>query len=168
MYIPELQILWLAGCEVDVAINLTLLCLGLVPGYLHAWYLIYVYRENKSLSKPVEGGRPFVFSNRLQEITTLVNRSTASLPPPRTSTEVVQAHRSNPAVQKKLAQEQKQTSTPEPKQTTSARATPVSTPGPSTRPAQKTAQATASRPTPTPSPLPVLDKNDGHSPKTKD
>ncbi|KAK0739788.1 hypothetical protein B0T21DRAFT_382742 [Apiosordaria backusii] len=150
-----------------------------IPGYVHAWYLVYVYLDNKKLLQAPEGGRPFVFSERLQQIST-VNRSTASLPAPRTSTETVPVHRRNPAVQQNLAQEQKpvpetkpateKTSTPEPKPTASARPTPVSTPGPSAKPTTglQATQTPSARPTPTPSPPPLTDNRDAHSPKTKD
>ncbi|CAP73774.1 uncharacterized protein PODANS_2_11340 [Podospora anserina S mat+] len=164
-FFPPLGVALLTGCGTDVCINLCLLIFGVIPAYLHLWYLVYVYLDNKKLLKPIDGGRPFVFSDKLQRISTR-NRSTASLPTPRTSTKEVQPHRSNPAVQEKPAQEQKpaaeQTSTP------SAISTPVSTSGPSTKPAQKTTtQAAASEPTPAMSPLPLLDKNDGASPQAK-
>ncbi|KAK4204263.1 hypothetical protein QBC40DRAFT_104620 [Triangularia verruculosa] len=163
---PALCVTFLAGCGTDVCINLCLLILGVIPAYFHAWYLVYVYLDNKKLLKAPIGGRPFVYSDRLNGLDTL-NRSTASLPAPRTSTEVVAAHRRNPAVQEKLAQEQKPATKTKPAiEPTSGRPTPVSTPGPSIK--SKAAQPTSARATPTPSPLPLLDNRDGHSPKTKD
>ncbi|KAK4171872.1 hypothetical protein QBC36DRAFT_198329 [Triangularia setosa] len=178
-FCPPLAVALLAGCGTDVCINICLCLLGMVPGYIHAWYLVYVYLDNKKLSKQPEGGRPFVYSDKLQQISA-TNRSTASLPTPRTFTEAVTPHRRNPAVQQMLAQEQKpvpntkpdteKTLTSEPKPTTSARPTPVLTSGPSSELAtgQEATQAPPSMPAPTPSFLPILDNPDEHSPNTKE
>ncbi|KAF3908831.1 hypothetical protein ABW21_db0209835 [Orbilia brochopaga] len=44
-------------CSADSVINIALLCLGYVPGLLHAWYIIAKYPDPYSYSyEPLEGG----------------------------------------------------------------------------------------------------------------
>ncbi|KAK6335394.1 hypothetical protein TWF696_002173 [Orbilia brochopaga] len=49
-------------CSADSVINIALLCLGYVPGLLHAWYIIAKYPDPYSYSyEPLEGGQQRVY-----------------------------------------------------------------------------------------------------------
>ncbi|KAF3156823.1 hypothetical protein TWF225_012049 [Orbilia oligospora] len=49
-------------CSADSIINIALLCLGYLPGLLHAWYIIAKYPDPYSYSyEPIEGGNQRVY-----------------------------------------------------------------------------------------------------------
>ncbi|KAF3929626.1 hypothetical protein ABW20_dc0101271 [Dactylellina cionopaga] len=49
-------------CSADSIINVALLCLGYLPGLLHAWYIIAKYPDPYSYSyEPIEGGNQRVY-----------------------------------------------------------------------------------------------------------
>lgn len=66
---PPLGVWMVAGCGMDLFINICLTCLGLLPGHLHAFYLIWVYydrreqgREGRYAARPAPG----VYSSHVQ------------------------------------------------------------------------------------------------------
>ncbi|EPS43324.1 hypothetical protein H072_2695 [Dactylellina haptotyla CBS 200.50] len=49
-------------CSADSIINIALLCLGYLPGLLHAWYIIAKYPDPYSYNyEPIEGGNQRVY-----------------------------------------------------------------------------------------------------------
>ncbi|KAH8151104.1 uncharacterized protein LAJ45_04806 [Morchella importuna] len=66
---PPLGVFAVAGCGMDLLINIVLTILGYLPGHLHAFYLEWVYYERKEQSmagRLMERPAPFVFSERVQ------------------------------------------------------------------------------------------------------
>ncbi|KAH0606135.1 uncharacterized protein H6S33_003796 [Morchella sextelata] len=66
---PPLGVFAVAGCGMDLLINIVLTILGYLPGHLHAFYLEWVYYERKEQNlagRLMEAPAPFVFSERIQ------------------------------------------------------------------------------------------------------
>ncbi|CAL2036891.1 hypothetical protein CAEBREN_10484 [Caenorhabditis brenneri] len=40
LFLPPIAVLLDQGCTCDLLINILLTCLGIIPGIIHAWYLI--------------------------------------------------------------------------------------------------------------------------------
>ncbi|KAJ3119612.1 plasma membrane proteolipid Pmp3 [Nowakowskiella sp. JEL0407] len=49
-FIPPVAVIFKRGCTVDFWLNLLLTILGLLPGVLHAWWVIYKHRGNGEYS----------------------------------------------------------------------------------------------------------------------
>ncbi|KAL1974818.1 hypothetical protein VTN31DRAFT_5022 [Thermomyces dupontii] len=64
---PPAGILLISGCSVDFLINVLMTMLGYIPGYIHAFYLEYVYYERRRESRLLQRRRaPGVYSDRIQ------------------------------------------------------------------------------------------------------
>ncbi|KAL4929660.1 YqaE/Pmp3 family membrane protein [Aspergillus undulatus] len=61
---PPLGVFLISGCSVDFLINIMLTILGYLPGHIHAFYLEYVYYQNRAamIAEPAPG----VYSDRIQ------------------------------------------------------------------------------------------------------
>jgi uncharacterized membrane protein YqaE (UPF0057 family) len=67
--VPPAGVAIVAGCGVDLAINILLTILGYIPGHIHAFYLEFVYYERReaALAGQLPPTRaPGVYSNRVQ------------------------------------------------------------------------------------------------------
>uniref|UniRef100_A0A1I7XC96 UPF0057-domain-containing protein n=1 Tax=Heterorhabditis bacteriophora TaxID=37862 RepID=A0A1I7XC96_HETBA len=42
---PPLAVLFHSGCDCNLCINILLTCLGIIPGIIHAFYIICVYED---------------------------------------------------------------------------------------------------------------------------
>ncbi|KAJ4293581.1 hypothetical protein N0V90_008864 [Kalmusia sp. IMI 367209] len=51
IFIPPIGVLAVAGCGVDLLINILLTCLGYLPGHIHAFYIEYIFFERKGEAK---------------------------------------------------------------------------------------------------------------------
>ena len=51
LFIPPLGVLAVAGCGMDLLVNILLTILGYIPGHIHAFYLEYVYYQRKGEAK---------------------------------------------------------------------------------------------------------------------
>ncbi|CAO4370448.1 unnamed protein product [Caenorhabditis nigoni] len=40
LFLPPIAVLLDVGCNCDLCINILLTCLGIIPGIIHAWYII--------------------------------------------------------------------------------------------------------------------------------
>lgn len=58
----------MAGCGVDVLINIGLTLLGYLPGHVHAFYIIYVYysRQDHQAAAAAYERAPGIYSERVQ------------------------------------------------------------------------------------------------------
>lgn len=68
--VPPVGVLMVAGCGMDVFINICLTLLGYIPGHIHAFYVEYVYfdRREKAVSGPIINDEaPGVYSDRVQQ-----------------------------------------------------------------------------------------------------
>ncbi|KAI9898425.1 hypothetical protein N3K66_006785 [Trichothecium roseum] len=45
--VPPVGVAMVAGCGMDLFINICLTLLGYIPGHIHAFYLLYVYYDRK-------------------------------------------------------------------------------------------------------------------------
>ncbi|KAH7135463.1 hypothetical protein B0J11DRAFT_547385 [Dendryphion nanum] len=69
IFIPPIGVFLVAGCGVDLLINILLTCLGYIPGHIHAFYLEYVFFKRRD---EVRAGiynanpAPGVYSSRVQ------------------------------------------------------------------------------------------------------
>ncbi|KIM99593.1 hypothetical protein OIDMADRAFT_19701 [Oidiodendron maius Zn] len=66
---PPLGVYLIAGCGVDLLVNICLTLLAYIPGHVHAFYLMYVYYERRGMA--MEGRfntapAPGVYSDRVQ------------------------------------------------------------------------------------------------------
>ncbi|PKY03863.1 putative stress response RCI peptide [Aspergillus campestris IBT 28561] len=67
IFIPPLGVFLISGCSADLLINILLTCLGYFPGHIHAFYLEYVYYQNRRT--PMYGTyqpAPGVYSDRIK------------------------------------------------------------------------------------------------------
>ncbi|KAL2863308.1 YqaE/Pmp3 family membrane protein [Aspergillus lucknowensis] len=64
LFFPPLGVFLISGCSVDFLINILLTILGYLPGHIHAFYLEYVYYQNREAvaAQPAPG----VYSDRIQ------------------------------------------------------------------------------------------------------
>lgn len=44
---PPLGVALVAGCGVDLCINICLTILGFFPGHIHAYYILYIYYKRR-------------------------------------------------------------------------------------------------------------------------
>ncbi|GAB1314374.1 Plasma membrane proteolipid 3 [Madurella fahalii] len=69
LFFPPLAVGIMAGCGVDLLINLFLTIWLWFPGVLHAFYLLWVYYDRRERvkmgSRPIERA-PFVYSEKVQ------------------------------------------------------------------------------------------------------
>ncbi|KAG5937464.1 hypothetical protein E4U59_004341 [Claviceps monticola] len=69
IFFPPLGVWLLAGCGMDLFINICLTLLGYLPGHVHAFYLEYVYydRREEALQGRTPARRaPGVYSDNVQ------------------------------------------------------------------------------------------------------
>ncbi|KAF2269582.1 putative stress response RCI peptide [Lojkania enalia] len=69
IFVPPLGVFLIAGCGVDLLINILLTILGYLPGHIHAFYLEYIYFKRKDeIRAGIYDGRsaPGVYSERVQ------------------------------------------------------------------------------------------------------
>ncbi|KAB5575505.1 plasma membrane proteolipid 3 precursor [Coniochaeta sp. 2T2.1] len=67
--LPPIGVYAVAGCGVDLFINICLTILGYLPGHLHAFYLEYVYydrREQAREGRFTASRAPGIYSERVQ------------------------------------------------------------------------------------------------------
>ncbi|EKD20146.1 hypothetical protein LZ554_008866 [Drepanopeziza brunnea f. sp. 'monogermtubi'] len=67
--LPPVGVYLVAGCGVDLLINICLTLLGYIPGHIHAFYLEYVYYHRKELAREghfMARRAPGVYSDRVQ------------------------------------------------------------------------------------------------------
>ncbi|KAK1835787.1 hypothetical protein QBC39DRAFT_339601 [Podospora conica] len=67
--LPPLGVYAIAGCGMDLFVNICLTILGYFPGHLHAFYLEYVYYDRREQTKngiPPHTRAPGVYSDRVQ------------------------------------------------------------------------------------------------------
>ncbi|CAI6298426.1 unnamed protein product [Periconia digitata] len=69
LFIPPLGVFFVAGCGMDLLINILLTILGYLPGHVHAFYVEYVYYKRKGEvragvvdAKPAPG----IYSDKVQ------------------------------------------------------------------------------------------------------
>ncbi|KAL7269582.1 hypothetical protein RUND412_007745 [Rhizina undulata] len=63
--LPPVGVFFVAGCGMDLLINIILTCLGYLPGHIHAFYLEYIYYERRDHGVPDAPKATFVFSERV-------------------------------------------------------------------------------------------------------
>jgi uncharacterized membrane protein YqaE (UPF0057 family) len=51
--VPPLGVYAVAGCGVDLLINILLTILGYIPGHIHAFYIEFVYYERREQAREV-------------------------------------------------------------------------------------------------------------------
>ncbi|KAJ3044510.1 hypothetical protein HDV00_001937 [Rhizophlyctis rosea] len=69
IFFPPLGVFAVAGCGMDLFINILLTILGYIPGHIHAFYLEWVYydRQEKLRNGITPAGRAsFVYSDSVQ------------------------------------------------------------------------------------------------------
>ncbi|ORY19219.1 hypothetical protein BCR34DRAFT_208496 [Clohesyomyces aquaticus] len=69
IFLPPVGVFLVAGCGMDLAINILLTLLGYFPGHIHAFYVEYVYfkRRDEARAGIYAGERaPGVYSERVQ------------------------------------------------------------------------------------------------------
>ncbi|KAJ9151555.1 hypothetical protein NKR19_g4819 [Coniochaeta hoffmannii] len=69
LLLPPLGVYAVAGCGIDMFINICLTILGYVPGHVHAFYLEYVYydrREQAREGRFTASRAPGIYSERVQ------------------------------------------------------------------------------------------------------
>ncbi|KAI6783013.1 Plasma membrane proteolipid 3 [Emericellopsis cladophorae] len=69
LVIVNLFLFVLAGCGMDLLINILLTILGYFPGILHGFYVIWVYydrREQAALGQPAPNNAPGIYSEKVQ------------------------------------------------------------------------------------------------------
>ncbi|PVI00951.1 hypothetical protein DM02DRAFT_525957, partial [Periconia macrospinosa] len=67
--VPPIGVFLVAGCGMDLFINIVLTLLGYLPGHVHAFYVEYVYYKRKGEVKAglIEGKRaPGIYSEKVQ------------------------------------------------------------------------------------------------------
>ena len=67
--LPPLGVYAIAGCGMDLLVNICLTILGYFPGHLHAFYLEYIYYDRREQSKnglQPHSRAPGVYSDRVQ------------------------------------------------------------------------------------------------------
>ncbi|KAK0751980.1 hypothetical protein B0T18DRAFT_388026 [Schizothecium vesticola] len=67
--LPPLGVYAIAGCGMDLFVNICLTVLGYFPGHLHAFYLEYIYYDRREQSRsgiPPHTRAPGVYSDRVQ------------------------------------------------------------------------------------------------------
>ncbi|KIW57665.1 hypothetical protein PV05_02231 [Exophiala xenobiotica] len=67
--LPPVGVFMVAGCGVDLFVNICLTLLGYIPGHIHAFYLEYVYFDRRDRARHGQlTGRPApgVYSDRVQ------------------------------------------------------------------------------------------------------
>jgi len=68
LLLPPVGVYIVAGCGVDLLINIGLCLLGYIPGHIHAFYLEYVYFDRRAAARagrPVTTSAPGIFSKKL-------------------------------------------------------------------------------------------------------
>ncbi|OAL46884.1 UPF0057-domain-containing protein [Pyrenochaeta sp. DS3sAY3a] len=69
IFIPPIGVFAVAGCGVDLLINILLTILGYFPGHIHAFYLEYIYfKRRDEVRAGTWNGRPApgVYSQKVQ------------------------------------------------------------------------------------------------------
>ncbi|KAG5924042.1 hypothetical protein E4U42_004756 [Claviceps africana] len=69
IFFPPVGVWAVAGCGMDLFINICLTILGYIPGHIHAFYLEYVYydrREEARLGRLPTRRAPGVYSDNVQ------------------------------------------------------------------------------------------------------
>jgi uncharacterized membrane protein YqaE (UPF0057 family) len=69
IFVPPIGVFLVAGCGVDLLINILLTLLGYFPGHIHAFYLLYVYYKRRDEARAgIYDARPApgVYSQRVQ------------------------------------------------------------------------------------------------------
>ncbi|KAF4120473.1 Uncharacterized membrane protein YqaE,-like protein of Blt101, UPF0057 family [Geosmithia morbida] len=67
--VPPVGVFLVAGCGMDLFINICLTLLGYIPGHIHAFYLLYVYyerREQANEGRFAARRAPGVYSENVQ------------------------------------------------------------------------------------------------------
>ncbi|KAL2110265.1 hypothetical protein VUR80DRAFT_1417 [Thermomyces stellatus] len=68
-FFPPIGVFAVAGCGMDLIINVILTILGFVPGVFHAFYVLYVYYDRRDQVRhglPPPERAPGIFSHRVQ------------------------------------------------------------------------------------------------------
>ncbi|KAF2179774.1 UPF0057-domain-containing protein [Zopfia rhizophila CBS 207.26] len=69
IFLPPVGVFLVAGCGMDLFINILLTILGYFPGHIHAFYVEYVYYKRRDDARQgIYSGRlaPGVYSDRVQ------------------------------------------------------------------------------------------------------
>ncbi|PKS07954.1 hypothetical protein jhhlp_006566 [Lomentospora prolificans] len=69
LFFPPIGVFAVAGCGMDLFINICLTLLGFLPGTIHAFYVLYVYydrREQARIGAPLPARASGIYSNRVQ------------------------------------------------------------------------------------------------------
>ncbi|SPN97610.1 probable RIC1 protein [Cephalotrichum gorgonifer] len=69
LFFPPIGVFAVAGCGMDLLINVILTLLGLLPGHIHAFYILYVYYDRREQARngiPLPTPAPGIFSQRVQ------------------------------------------------------------------------------------------------------
>ncbi|KAG9255416.1 uncharacterized protein F5Z01DRAFT_653054 [Emericellopsis atlantica] len=69
LFFPPIAVFALAGCGMDLLVNILLTILGYFPGILHGFYIIWVYydrREQAALGQPAPNNAPGIYSEKVQ------------------------------------------------------------------------------------------------------
>ncbi|KAK7734683.1 hypothetical protein SLS53_007786 [Cytospora paraplurivora] len=64
LFFPPAAVALVAGCGVDVLINIGLTLLGYIPGHIHAFYILYVYYSRQE--HLARERAPGIYSERVQ------------------------------------------------------------------------------------------------------
>ncbi|KAI3577040.1 hypothetical protein IWW34DRAFT_851385 [Fusarium oxysporum f. sp. albedinis] len=67
--VPPIGVWAVAGCGMDLFINICLTLLGFLPGHIHAFYLEYIYydrREQAREGRFATGPAPGIYSDNVQ------------------------------------------------------------------------------------------------------
>ncbi|KAI9731877.1 MAG: hypothetical protein M1834_004328 [Cirrosporium novae-zelandiae] len=69
IFFPPVGVFMIAGCGMDLFINICLTLLGYFPGHIHAFYLEYIYydrREKGRMGQLTGRSAPGVYSENVQ------------------------------------------------------------------------------------------------------
>ncbi|KAK1999688.1 hypothetical protein LX36DRAFT_604544 [Colletotrichum falcatum] len=67
--VPPIGVYAVAGCGMDLLVNICLTILGYLPGHIHAFYIEYVYYDRKEQAREgriITGRAPGVYSDNVQ------------------------------------------------------------------------------------------------------
>lgn len=69
LFLPPIGVLVVAGCGMDLIVNIFLTILGFIPGLIHGLYVLYVYydrREQIQQGRIISGRAPGIYSENVQ------------------------------------------------------------------------------------------------------
>lgn len=68
IFVPPIGVFLVAGCGVDLLINILLTCLGYFPGHIHAFYVEYMYfkKRDEARSGMYTSPAPGIYSAKVQ------------------------------------------------------------------------------------------------------